>query len=42
MQQDARVTAMPCYPDAESMQMLDGMLIVKMGDSPLFSEGGHG
>ena len=42
MQQDARVSAMPCYPDAESMQMLDGMLIVKMGDSPLYSEGGHG
>ena len=39
MQQDARVTAMPCYPDAGCMQMLDGMLIVKLGDSPLSSEG---
>ncbi|MER2150777.1 MAG: glucosyltransferase domain-containing protein [Candidatus Limivicinus sp.] len=39
MQQDERVRAMPCYPDAACMQMLDGMLIVKLGDSPLSSEG---
>ena len=39
MQQDERVRAMSCYPDADCMQMLDGMLIVKLGDSPLSSEG---
>ena len=39
MQQDERVRAMPCYPDTDCMQMLDGMLIVKLGDSPLSSEG---
>lgn len=32
MQRDGRVAAMPCYPDADCMQMLDGMLVVKMGD----------
>ncbi|MER2235997.1 MAG: glucosyltransferase domain-containing protein, partial [Candidatus Limivicinus sp.] len=39
MQQDERVRAMSCYPDTDCMQMLDGMLIVKLGDSPLSSEG---
>jgi hypothetical protein len=39
MQEDTRVRALPCYPDAGCMQTIDGMLIVKMGDSPLSSEG---
>ena len=39
MQQDTRVRDMPCYPDAGCMQMLDGMLIVKLGESPLYAEG---
>ena len=42
MQQDERVRAMPCYPDSDCMQMLDGMLIVKLGDSPLYAEGVSG
>ena len=31
MQEDPRVKSMPSYPDAGCMQLLDGMLIVKMG-----------
>ena len=31
MQKDARVLAMPCYPVSGCMQVLDGMLIVRMG-----------
>ena len=31
MQKDARVQAMPCYPDAGCMQNLDGILVVRMG-----------
>lgn len=33
MQKDPRVIAMPCFPQDGCMQMLDGLLVVKMGDS---------
>ena len=33
MQKDARVQAMPCYPDKDCMQILDDMLIVKLGET---------
>ena len=33
MQNDPRVIAMPCFPQDGCMQMLDGLFVVKMGDS---------
>ena len=39
LQRDSAVGEMPCYPDSGCMALVDGVMVVKLGETSEASEG---